>query len=79
MAGLVLHDFGFRAEVLPKAIIDYANTRGSEKVMYAGYYPAGLDLERIFAELPEVPLRPHVWPKFLHEKCREGLQDPGAC
>ncbi|HTM19430.1 MAG TPA: amidohydrolase family protein [Kofleriaceae bacterium] len=51
----------------PKAIIDYANTRGADKVMYAGYFPMGLSLERIFAELAEVPLRDHVWPKFLRD------------
>ena len=51
----------------PKAIIDYANTRGADKIMYAGYFPMGLTLERIFAELPNVPLRDEVWPKFLRE------------
>jgi predicted TIM-barrel fold metal-dependent hydrolase len=33
--------------------------------MYAGYFPMGLSLQRIFAELPNVPLRDDVWPKFL--------------
>ena len=51
----------------PKAIIDYANTRGADKVMYAGYFPMGLSLERIFKELADVPLRAEVWPKFLRE------------
>jgi predicted TIM-barrel fold metal-dependent hydrolase len=51
----------------PKAIVDYANTRGADKVMYAGYFPMGLTLERIFRELPNVPLRDEVWPKFLRE------------
>ena len=42
-------------------IVDFANTRGADKVMYAGYYPPGLDLDRIFAELPDVPVpRPGV-------------------
>lgn len=54
----------------PKAIIDYANTRGADKIMYAGYYPMGLSLERIFKELPSVPFRDEVWPKFLHENAR---------
>ena len=27
----------------------------------------GLSLERIFRELPDVPFRDHVWPKFLRE------------
>jgi predicted TIM-barrel fold metal-dependent hydrolase len=51
----------------PKAIVNYANTRGADKVMYAGYFPMGLSLERIFKELPEVPLRDEVRPKFLRE------------
>jgi predicted TIM-barrel fold metal-dependent hydrolase len=51
----------------PKAIVDYANTRGADKVMYAGYFPMGLTLERIFRELPGVPLKDEVWPKFLRE------------
>ena len=51
----------------PRAIIDFANTRGADQVMYAGYFPMGLSLERIFRELPDVPFRDHVWPKFLRE------------
>ena len=51
----------------PTAIVDYAKTRGAEKVMYAGYFPMGLTLERIFKELPGVPFRDEVWPKFLRE------------
>jgi predicted TIM-barrel fold metal-dependent hydrolase len=51
----------------PKAIVDYANTRGADKVLYAGYFPMGLSLERIFRELPDVPFRDAVWPKFLRE------------
>jgi len=27
----------------------------------------GLSLERIFRELPDVPFRDEVWPKFLRE------------
>jgi len=51
----------------PKDIVDFANTRGADKVMYAGYFPMGLSLDRIFAELPHVPFRDAVWPKFLRE------------
>jgi predicted TIM-barrel fold metal-dependent hydrolase len=57
----------FAPKYYPKAIIDFANTRGADKIMYAGYYPAGLTLERIFREMPDVPFRDHVWPKFLRE------------
>jgi uncharacterized protein len=55
---------------IPKPIIDFANSRGADKVIYAGYYPYGLELERIFRELRELPLKPEVWPKFLSENAR---------
>jgi predicted TIM-barrel fold metal-dependent hydrolase len=65
--GLSYMTSAFAPKYYPKAIIDYANTRGADKIMYAGYYPMGLSLERIFAELPQVPFRDHVWPKFLRD------------
>jgi predicted TIM-barrel fold metal-dependent hydrolase len=65
--GLYYMTSAFAPKYYPKAVIDYANTRGADKVMYAGYYPMGLSLERIFREMPEVPFRDHVWPKFLRE------------
>jgi uncharacterized protein len=57
----------FAPRYYPQAILDYANTRGADKILYAGYFPMGLSLERIFAELPDVPLKDDVWPKFLRE------------
>ncbi len=51
----------------PKAIVDFANSRGADKIIYAGYYPMGLELDRIFTELDDVPFRDHVWPRFLHD------------
>jgi predicted TIM-barrel fold metal-dependent hydrolase len=51
----------------PQDIVNFANTRGSDQVMYAGYFPMGLSLDRIFSEMPGVPFRDHVWPKFLRE------------
>ncbi len=65
--GLHYMTSAFAPKYYPKAVIDYANTRGSDKVMYAGYYPMGLTLERIFAEMEHVPLRDEVWPKFLRD------------
>ena len=65
--GLYYMTSAFAPKYYPKAIIDYANTRGADKIMYAGYYPMGLTLDRIFSELPQVALRDHVWPKFLRE------------
>lgn len=57
----------FAPKYYPPAIVDFANTRGADKILYAGYFPMGLTLERIFAEMPRVPFRDHVWPKFLRE------------
>jgi hypothetical protein len=65
--GLYYMTSAFAPKYYPKAIIDYANTRGAEKIMYAGYYPMGLSLERIFTEMPNVPFRDRVWPMFLRE------------
>jgi uncharacterized protein len=56
----------FAPKYYPKAIIDYANSRGAEKILYAGYFPMGLSLERIFSDMPNVPLKDEVWPKFLY-------------
>jgi predicted TIM-barrel fold metal-dependent hydrolase len=61
----------FAPKHYPTDIIDFANTRGSDKVMYAGYFPMGLSLERIFSELPQVPFRDAVWPKFLRENAQK--------
>jgi len=55
----------FAPKHYPREIIQYANTRGADKILYAGYFPMGLSLERIFSELAELPLRDEVWPKFL--------------
>jgi len=68
--GLYYMTSAFAPKYYPKAIVDYANTRGADKIMYAGYYPMGLSLERIFDELPNVPFRDHVWPKFLRENAQ---------
>ena len=57
----------FAPRFYPNAIIDYANTRGADKIIYAGYFPAGLTYERIMSELPNVAFKDDVWPKFLRE------------
>lgn len=64
----------FAPKYYPKAIIDYANTRGAEKVMYAGYFPMGLHIDTIFEQLPNVPFRDHVWSKFLRENAARVLK-----
>jgi uncharacterized protein len=68
----------FAPKYYPRAVIDYANTRGAERVLYAGYFPMGLSLERIMTELVDVPLHDDVWPAFLHGNARRilGLDRP---
>ena len=68
--GLYYMTSAFAPKYYPRAIIDYANSRGAEKIMYAGYFPMGLSLERIFTELPDVPFRDHVWAPFLRDNAR---------
>ena len=57
----------FAPKYYPKDIIHYANSRGADKIIYAGYYPMGLSLDRIFKDMPDVPFKDEVWPKFLRE------------
>jgi uncharacterized protein len=64
----------FAPKHYPAAVIKYANTRGADKVIYAGYFPMGLSLERIFRDMPGVPFKDEVWPKFLHENARRVLK-----
>ena len=65
--GLYYMTSAFAPRYYPSEIIEYANTRGVGKVMYAGYYPMGLALDRIVTELRELPLREHVWAPFLRD------------
>ena len=64
----------FAPKFYPKAIVDYANTRGADKVLYGGYFPMGLSLERIMADMESVAFKPEVWPKFLSQNARKILK-----
>lgn len=57
----------FAPRYYPEPIIEYANTRGAHKIVYGGYFPMGLSLERIMAEMRQLPLRDEVWPAFLRD------------
>ena len=57
----------FAPKHYPQEIVNFANSRGADKVMYAGYFPMGLSLDRIFKDMPNVPFKDEVWPKFLHQ------------
>ncbi len=71
--GLHYATSAFAPKYYPKPIIDYANTRGADKVIYAGYFPMGLSLERIMSEMPSVPFKDEVWPKFLRHNAARVL------
>jgi hypothetical protein len=62
--GLHYSTSAFAPKYYNKHIIDFANTRGADKVIYAGYFPMGLSLERIMTDMPTVPFNDDVWPKF---------------
>ena len=64
----------FSPKHYPKDIINFANTRGKNKIMYAGYFPMGLSLDKIFGEMDDVPLKDDVWPLFLGENAKRVLK-----
>jgi uncharacterized protein len=68
----------FAPKHYPKDIINYANTRGADKVLFSGYFPAGLSYDRQFSELPNVPFRDNVWPKFLRENAQRAFKLPST-
>jgi len=63
----------FAPKHYPEAIVRYANTRGADKIIYAGYFPMGLTLERIMGDMAGVGFKDEVWPKFLRENARKVL------
>jgi uncharacterized protein len=64
----------FAPKHYPQAIIDYANTRGADKIIYAGYFPMGLHIDRIMTEMPQVGFKDDVWPKFLRDNAKRVLK-----
>ena len=64
----------FSPKHYPKDIINFANTRGKKKIMYAGYFPMGLSLDKIFKEMNDVPFKDDVWPLFLGENAQRVLK-----
>jgi uncharacterized protein len=64
----------FAPKHYPEAIIRYANTRGVDRIIYAGYFPMGLSLERIMTDMKSVPFKDNVWRKFLRDNARKVLK-----
>ena len=56
----------FRPKYYPKALIDFMNTRGSHKVLFATDFPL-MSWDRAIPELAEVPILDAVRPLFLRE------------
>ena len=64
----------FAPKFYPKSIIDYANSRESHKIIYGGYFPMGLSLDRIMDDMQGLALKDDVWPKFLRDNARQVLK-----
>lgn len=58
----------------PKEIVEFANGDGLERIVYAGYFPMGLSLERIMGDLDRIGFEDRVWPHFLRENARRILK-----
>lgn len=71
--GLHYSTSAFSPKHYPKAIINYANSRGAEKVLYAGYFPMGLHIDKIMTLMDDVPLKDDVWPRFLRDNAKRVL------
>jgi predicted TIM-barrel fold metal-dependent hydrolase len=50
----------------PQEVVQFMNTRGADKVMFATDYPL-LPFNRCMREVRDLPLRDNVWSKFLRE------------
>lgn len=48
----------------PDQIVDFVNRRGTDKVIFAGYWPL-LSYERVLAELSALPIKDEAWPHLL--------------
>ena len=60
---------GFAPKYYPEPILHLLNTRGREKVVWAGYWPM-LGYDRIFDELSKLDIRTESWPYFLHHNAK---------
>jgi uncharacterized protein len=67
----------FAPRYYPQPIIDLLNTRGRDKVIWAGYWPM-LSYERLSAELSALPVKAGVWASFLRGNARRAFRLPGT-
>ena len=45
-----------------------------DRIIYAGYFPMGLSLERIMGDMQHVGFNDDVWPKFLRDNAARILK-----
>ena len=50
----------------PRDVLEFANKRGRDKVLFAGYFP-GIGYDRIFSEMDDLPLNEETWQPFLRD------------
>jgi len=53
----------------PPTVIDYLKTRGSDRILFSGYWPT-IPYEQVFAQLEQLDLPPDTWRKFLSDNAR---------
>jgi hypothetical protein len=54
-----------------------ASETSAPRLIYAGYFPMGLSLERIMGDMRAVPFKDEVWPKSLRDNARRVLKLDG--
>lgn len=57
---------GWAPKHYPRNVLEFAQKRGQNKVLFAGYFP-GISYHRIFSEVEDLPLSEDVMQKFLRD------------
>jgi predicted TIM-barrel fold metal-dependent hydrolase len=64
---------GFAPRYYPQSVIDLLNTRGKDRVIFAGYWPM-LGYERLTTEVAALPVKAELLPMFLRENARRAFR-----
>jgi predicted TIM-barrel fold metal-dependent hydrolase len=75
--GLHYSTSAFAPRHYPDSIVHFANTRGADKILYGGYFPMGMSLERIMGDMDAVGFKDSVWPGFLRGNAARLLKIDG--
>jgi predicted TIM-barrel fold metal-dependent hydrolase len=65
----------FAPRYYPQPIMDLLNTRGRDRVIWAGYWPM-LSYERLATEVSALPIKAEVLPNFLRDNARRAFRLP---